>query len=105
MADQLAAEKIATPVGEKTLVLRVPVDLATWAGAQARREGTDLSKKIRGFLRQWQAEIVAAEEQAAAEATVRQQAEIEAAVQAALAAQVKARRVAARKPRGTRRGK
>ena len=86
----------AAPAGEKTLVLRVPADLAAWASAQARREGSDLSKQIRAFLCQWQAEVRAAEVTAAAQ----RQAEIEAAVAKALKTQARKRKPAAtRKPR------
>jgi len=86
----------AAPAGEKTLVLRVPADLAAWASAQARREGSDLSKRIRAFLRQWQAEVQVAEVAAVAQ----RQAEIEAAVAKALKTQARTRKpAAARKPR------
>ena len=84
----------AAPAGEKTLVLRVPADLAAWASAQARREGSDLSKRIRAFLRQWQAEVQAAEVEAAAQ----RQAEIEAAVAKALKTQARKRKPAATRP-------
>jgi hypothetical protein len=77
-----ASNPPAPPVsaGEKTVMVRMPVELATWAAAQARREGGDLSKKIRTLLRRWRAEVEVAE--AAAEA--QRQAEIQAAIAAAL---------------------
>jgi hypothetical protein len=66
--------------GEKAVMVRMPVELATWAAAQARYEGSDLSKKIRTLLRRWRADVEATE--AAAEA--QRQAEIQAAIAAAL---------------------
>jgi len=66
--------------GEKAVMVRMSVELATWAAAQARYEGSDLSKKIRILLRRWRADVEAAE--AAAEA--QRQAEIQAAIAAAL---------------------
>jgi hypothetical protein len=74
--------------------MRVPADLAAWALAQARREGTDRTKKIIGFLRRWKAEVEGAE----AEAQAQRQTEIQAAVVAALKARRRSAK-ARRKPR------
>lgn len=63
--------------------MRLPADLAEWSLAQARREGTDRTKKVIGFLQQWKSEV----EAAAKNEEERRQAEIAAAVAAALAKQ------------------
>jgi hypothetical protein len=68
--------------GEKVVSLRIPVALATWALRQARLEGTTRTARIVEFLEQWQASVAAE----TAEAGKRHEAEIQAAVAAALRA-------------------
>lgn len=90
VADRNGAASLSTP-GVAGIALSpqarpTPPDLAAWAAMQARKEGSNLSEKFRAFLRQWQADVQAAE--AAAEAQKR--AEIEAAVAKALKAKRKA---------------
>lgn len=84
------------PAGEKTIMVRMPVELAIWAAAQARREGGDLSKKIRTLLRRWRADVDAAE--AAAEA--KRRAEVQAAIAAALRQKGRAPKAKAEPRRG-----
>ena len=68
--------------GEKVVSMRIPTDLALWSLRQARVEGTTRTAKVVEMLRQWRSEVDA--DSAAQKA--RRQAEIEAAVAAALKA-------------------
>jgi hypothetical protein len=74
---------------DATCTLRQPADLARWALVQARKEGTDRTQKITGFIRRWRAEVEAAE--------VAPQAQRQAESDAAVAAALKAKRRSAPK--------
>lgn len=87
----------AAPAGDTTITLRAPADLAAWALVQARKEGTDRTKKIIEYLRRWKADVEAAETATQAQ----RQAEIQAAVATALKARRRSARTS-RKPRQTR---
>jgi hypothetical protein len=86
----------AAPAGDTTITLRAPADLAAWALVQARKEGTDRTKKIIEYLRRWKADVEAAE----ASTQAQRQAEIQAAVAAALKARRRSAK-ARRKPQLT----
>jgi hypothetical protein len=62
----------------------MPVELATWASKQARRENSDLSKKVRFLLQEWRATVEKAELAAQAAAEAQRKSEIQTAVSAAL---------------------
>ena len=75
---------VPAPAGDKTVMVRMPVELATWASAQARHENSDLSKKIRSLLNEWRANVEKAERAAQAAAEAQRKSEIQAAISAAL---------------------
>ena len=79
-----APSPAGAPPGIKTIMVRLPVELATWASAQARREDSNLTQKIRDLLRDWRTDVEKAERASAATAEAQRQAEIQAAVSAAL---------------------
>ena len=68
--------------GEKVVTLRMPAGLAEWSLAEARRQNTTRTQKIIEFLLRWKAEVEAGQ----VLADRRRQAEIKAAVDAAVRA-------------------